>query len=233
MEAVSGLDPEDPRVLTILTTEHWSLLSARSLVYNEAFTRVGTFLTLMSMSLVALALLAQAMEFGQRFLTIAAIALAFDLIVGLATIARVLGAIDDDLRALHGMSRIRHGYLEIAPQVQPYFTTPVHDDARSVMAGYGKAHSGIYGVVYFLSTSLGLMVLLVSLTAGTFSVVALSALGASAATALWVAVALTVATFFGLGLVSRNSVLAGQAALDSVFPSRDEASQPPSESGSA
>lgn len=36
---------DDPRVLQILTTEHWSLLSARSLAYNEAFTRAGMFLT--------------------------------------------------------------------------------------------------------------------------------------------------------------------------------------------
>jgi hypothetical protein len=33
----SALD--DPRALTILTTEHWGLLTARSLVYNEAFAR--------------------------------------------------------------------------------------------------------------------------------------------------------------------------------------------------
>ena len=44
----------DPRVITILSTEHWSLLTARSLVYNEMFTRGGMFLTLLSASLVAL-----------------------------------------------------------------------------------------------------------------------------------------------------------------------------------
>jgi hypothetical protein len=43
-------------VLQFLTTEHSSLLSDRSLVYNESFTRVGTFLTLVSMSLGGLAL---------------------------------------------------------------------------------------------------------------------------------------------------------------------------------
>jgi hypothetical protein len=217
-EAVAGLDPQDPRVLQILSTEHWSLLSARALVYNEAFTRVGTFITLVSMSLVALALLAQAMEFGPTFLAVAAITLAFDLLVGLATIARVLGAVDDDLRAMHGMSRIRHGYLEVAPQLRPYFTSPVHDDVRSVMAGYGKAHTGIFGVVYFLSTSLGLMVLLVSLTAGIVSVVTALAAGASTTVAVWIGVAVSATTFIGLGLLSRRSILAGQAALDSLFP---------------
>ncbi|MEO6578759.1 MAG: hypothetical protein ABIO99_07680, partial [Candidatus Limnocylindria bacterium] len=63
---VTSLD--DPRVLQILSTEHWGLLSARSLAYNEAFTRGGMFLTFLSMSFVALALLAQGMSFGGDFL---------------------------------------------------------------------------------------------------------------------------------------------------------------------
>ena len=50
----------DPRALTILTTEHWSLLTARSLVYNEAFARAGMFLTFLAGSLVALGFVSQA-----------------------------------------------------------------------------------------------------------------------------------------------------------------------------
>ena len=61
---------EDPRALQILSTEHWSLLSARSLAYNEAFTRGGMFLSFLSMSFVALALLAQGMSFDREFLII-------------------------------------------------------------------------------------------------------------------------------------------------------------------
>jgi hypothetical protein len=218
-EPVAHLDPQDPGVVQILSSEHWSLLSARALVYNETFTRVGTFITLVSMSLVALALLAQAMEVGPTLLAVAAITLAFDLLVGLATIARVLGAVDDDLRSLHGMSRIRRGYLKVAPQLRPYFTSPVHDDVRSVMAGYGRSHTGIFGVVYFLSTSLGLMVLLVSLIAGIFSLVTVLAAGASAGVGVGIGVTVAAATFVGLGLLARRSILAGQAELDSLFPS--------------
>ena len=40
---IASLD--DPRVLQILSTEHWSLLSSRSLAYNEALTRGGMFLS--------------------------------------------------------------------------------------------------------------------------------------------------------------------------------------------
>src|SRR5258705_2653275 len=46
----------DPRALTILTTEHWSLLSQRSLSWTESFSRAGMFLATLSAATVALAL---------------------------------------------------------------------------------------------------------------------------------------------------------------------------------
>src|SRR5918995_840448 len=108
---------DDPRTIQILSTEHWSLLGARSLAYNEAFVRAGMFLTFLSMSFVGLALLAQAMSFGEEFLSVAALVLAFDFVVGLTTFMRMNGANLDDLRANHGMARIRHAYTEITPLV--------------------------------------------------------------------------------------------------------------------
>ena len=75
---------DDPRALTILTTEHWSLPSARSLVYNEAFARGGMFLTFLSATLVALGLVSAATGFSREFLLVAGHARS-DLFVGLAT----------------------------------------------------------------------------------------------------------------------------------------------------
>lgn len=43
VDPVTSLD--DPRAVQILTAEHGSLLSARSLAYNEAFVRGGNFLS--------------------------------------------------------------------------------------------------------------------------------------------------------------------------------------------
>ena len=99
--------------------------------------RAGMFLTFLSTSFVALALLAQAMSFGRDFLSVAALVLAFDLVVGLTTFLRMNGANLDDLRANHGMARIRHAYTQITPIVTPYFTTPTHDDIDAVTKVYG------------------------------------------------------------------------------------------------
>lgn len=53
--------------LQILSTEHYSLMSSRALAWNEAFSRAGMFLSTLSGSIVALALVAQASEFGEGF----------------------------------------------------------------------------------------------------------------------------------------------------------------------
>ncbi|MBA2719991.1 MAG: hypothetical protein H0U52_12250 [Chloroflexi bacterium] len=59
---------DDPRFLQVLTTEHWSLLTARSLADNEAFTRTGMFLTFLSMSFVGLALVGPPLSFSRTLL---------------------------------------------------------------------------------------------------------------------------------------------------------------------
>jgi len=51
--------------LQILSTEHWSLLASRSLAWNESFSRADMFLSTLSGAIVALALVAQATEFGE------------------------------------------------------------------------------------------------------------------------------------------------------------------------
>jgi len=139
LEARTDSPLADPRALTILTTEHWSLLSARSLVYNEAFARTGMFLTFLSASLVALALVAQGMGFDRDFLLLAAVILAFDLFIGLATLGRVSSASNEDLRSIAGMNRIRNAYLEVAPGLAPYFIASRFDDVPGVLATYGEA----------------------------------------------------------------------------------------------
>jgi hypothetical protein len=35
------------------------------------------------------------------------------------------------------MNRLRHGYLELTPKLEPYFVTGHHDDEASAMASYG------------------------------------------------------------------------------------------------
>jgi hypothetical protein len=216
---------DDPRALQILSTEHWSLLTARSLAYNEAFTRGGMFLTFLSTSFVALALAAQAMSFGSSFLVIAAIVLAFDLIIGLTTYGRILGANYDDFRAVHGMSRIRHGYAEIAPIVAPYFTTGTTDDMRGVMLSYGTPPSSGIGLVWYgMTTSGGMIGLINALVAGVLVGVIGLMLGATTLVTLVAAVIGTVVTYATIQLLTGGYFERRGRDLPTLFPS-DEADQ--------
>lgn len=69
-------------------------------------------------------LLGQGTGFSRSFAIIAAGVLAFDLVVGLTTYLRIGGAGYEDLIAIHGMSRIRHAYTEIARRCAPTSPRP-------------------------------------------------------------------------------------------------------------
>lgn len=210
----------DPRALTLLTTEHWSLLSARSLAYNEAFVRGGMFLTFLSMSFVALGLLAQATGYSPDFVGLAVLVLSFDFVIGLATYLRILGANVDDLHAVHGMARIRHGYTEIAPILERYFTTPTHDDAESMLVAYRRpSHEGLSsGLLYGLTTSGGMIGLIVSMVGGVLSASTALLVGMEAGHAAIVGVLGALAVFGGMTAHSVPVLRRELAALVAEFP---------------
>jgi len=221
---------EDPRVITLLTTEHWSLLSARSLAYNEAFVRAGMFLTFLSMSFVGLALLAQAMSFGRDFLQVSALVLAFDLVIGMATFGRINGANYDDLRAVHGMARIRHAYTQITPIVTPYFTTPTHDDIDAVVDVYGAISDRLPGqIVYGLTTSAGMIGLIVAMVAGVLAAVVAMLIGLTGGASVWLGVVGGVLFLVGLVVYGAWSVQRVQANVTARFPTPSTATDPPTE----
>jgi hypothetical protein len=222
---ITSLD--DPRAIQLLSTEHWSLLSARGLAYNEAFTRGGMFLTFISMSMVALALLAQAMSFGNDFLVVAAIVLAFDFVIGITTYGRIAGANQDDLRALHGMARIRHGYVQLAPMLEPYFTTAIHDDVQSVIADYGPGPTGGIGVFWYaLTTSGGMIGLIVSMVGGVLAGVLALLFGMSGTAGVWVGVIGAAIVFVIIVVLTFGSVPRFQEQLVARFPAEPKEERP-------
>ena len=129
--------PSDSVRAQILASEHWSLLSTRSIAYNEIFSRTAIFLTVLSASVVALALVADATDFGDEFYVFAFVVLPVVLLLGSGTLIRLLQANADDTWLVAAMNRIRNGYLELAPGLEPYFTAGRHDDEPGVLASYG------------------------------------------------------------------------------------------------
>lgn len=210
---------EDPRAVQILTAEHGSLLSARSLAYNEAFIRGGNFLAFLSTSFVALALVAQVLPGPGELLLVTALVLAFDLVVGLTTFGRTLAAGYEDYRAVQGMARIRHGYGDVAPIVVPYFTDTRHDDLRGVMVTYGSPPtSGLGAVIYGLTTSAGTVVLIDAMLGGVLALVVALGLGATLGVGLAAAAVAGLGLFGALSVATYRYYSGVQARLEVAFP---------------
>lgn len=128
--------PESLRV-QILATEHWSLLASRALAWNESFSRAGMYLSTISGATVALALIAQASSFGDRFRLFALAILPVVLFVGIGTVLRIGASNHYDAVCVAGMNRIRAGYLEIAPDLERFFVMGVRDDREGQLATMG------------------------------------------------------------------------------------------------
>jgi hypothetical protein len=123
---------DDPRAVEILTTEHWSLLSTRSLGLDEMLGRATMLISIVSAIVVALALLAQAMQFGRTTLSLALLLLAVALFLGVSTFARSVVLSFEDARCVAGMDLLRRGYADIVPGLEPYFLAP---DRRGLAHG--------------------------------------------------------------------------------------------------
>jgi hypothetical protein len=119
--------------LQILMTEHWSLLAARSLVYTEAMSRTSIFVAALTGSVVALALVAQATDFGTGFVAFALVVLPVVYFLGVVTVARLSQVNREDATWTQGMNRIRNAYLQLAPELEPYFVTSRYDDDLGIL----------------------------------------------------------------------------------------------------
>jgi hypothetical protein len=133
---MAGDRPLGPHAAQVLGTEHWSLIAARSLIWNEAQSRATVFLTVLSASIIALALLADATGFGAQTTTLALVLLPVVFLLGLAAYARLVQINTEELQLVLAMNRLRHAYLELEPGLERYLTTGHHDDERGVIATY-------------------------------------------------------------------------------------------------
>jgi hypothetical protein len=125
------------RRIQFLTVEHWGLLSARSMTWNESFTRAGMFLSLVTGSVVALALVAQATDFGEGFILFAALIMPVVLFVGVATFVRLLQSNNEDTRWVQGLNRLRAAYIEMDPGLKPYLVTGWTEDTAGILRTFG------------------------------------------------------------------------------------------------
>ena len=210
-------DSFGPAALQILTTEHWSLLAARSLAYTESMSRASMFIAALSGAVVALALVAQATDFGSGFVAFALVLLPVVYFLGVVTIARLAQVNHENRLWVQGMNRIRNAYLQLAPEVEPYFVTSRYDDAAGVLVSSLGAHRALPRLQPFIAVP-GVIAVIDSVVAGAAAGIAGLGLdfGVGAAIALGAIFFLFSILFFAAW--ARAQIGSVSTGIDPIFP---------------
>ena len=209
--------PEAVRV-QILVTEHWSLLATRNIAYGAVFSRANIFLTAVSAIVVALALVAQLTKFGHAFYVFALLVLPFALLIGVATYIRLVETRLEDFWLVSGMNRLRHAYLEIAPEIEPYFVTGHHDDQQGLYETYGpRTELRFYRLLAWTDMSVLVGVIDAALAGAIVGLLARAA-GAGSDLSLFIGAVLTSVIVVLLVYATKKVVERGRSSLQPRFP---------------
>jgi hypothetical protein len=132
-------EPPDPgRLLTALTTEHFTLQGARAATTSESAARSSLFLGSVSSALVALGFLASVSGGGSAlFRTFALTALPTLCLLGVTTFVRLVELGTEDILYGRAINRIRNHYLELAGPEARLFLMKANDDAPGVLLNMG------------------------------------------------------------------------------------------------
>jgi hypothetical protein len=171
----------------LLATEHWSLLASRSTTQSEVLFRINMFLTLVSASLVSLALVGQATAFSDLFRVVAIGVLAFVCVVGTLTLVRVANVSDEDFMYVMAMNRLRGAYIDLDPGIERYLMASPYDDFKGMDRTYfffgGRTNASQLG-----GSSMLFIVIVVSMLVGLLG----GAVAAVAGAPPWLAVSVGV-----------------------------------------
>ena len=216
--------------LQVLSTEHWGLLATRSLAWNESFTRAGMFLSALSGAIVALALVAQATEFGDEFTLFALVILPVVLFIGITTFVRMGTSNNYDALCVIGMNRIRHAYMQLVPEVEPYLVMGTHDDPKSINLSMGMAPQRTNFLVDVIVSTPFVVCAINSVIGGVIVTLLTQQLGLDTAPAIVLAI-VGVLVVFGLqALIAARGIAAYVNEYEPKFPTPAE---PASDGGGA
>jgi hypothetical protein len=220
-----------PDAAAILSAEHWSLLTARTLLINEGQQRTTVFLTTLSAATVGIALLADATGFGRGALTFALVILPIVLFIGVATYGRLIQINRDEKQTVLAMNRLRNAYLTMRPELRPYFTASPHDDERGFATSYSLVEpTTVRSSPHFLITTPTVVGTVNAAVAGTLAALAVLAVTTPPpAVLIVVGAAAFVSVWTGLFVLQRRTLepLRGSSRFPSPPPAGPDAPREP------
>jgi hypothetical protein len=128
--------------LSALTTEHYTLQSARAATTHESNGRASLYLASVAGGVVALAFVAESTGTTSPSARLfAATVLSALVLMGLLTHQRLVHLAVEDAVLGQAIARIRGSYVHAAPEIAPYLLLPTADDRAGVLHNTGVAHS--------------------------------------------------------------------------------------------
>jgi hypothetical protein len=207
----------------LLATEHWSLLATRSTTQGEVLSRITTFLTLVSASIVSLALIGQATRFDRRFITFALVLVGMVILIGTLTQVRLGNAAVEDLAHVIGMNRLRAAYVQLDPGIEGYLVTSAHDDDPGIWQTYNHL-MGPNPIWQPFASSAAFIMLVNSGLTGVFAGLVALALGATGPLVGAVAAACGLAFLGSTGTLAARRIRRVHRHHVSLFPAPDTTS---------
>ncbi len=165
MAASSDTATQD-QILQFLTTEHFTLQTAKATTVAEANGRAGLFLSTVSSAVVALAFIGQVSGMGRGFFVFGLVLFPPLLYLGFVTFERAIQTAIENMIHTRGINRIRHYYVELAPEIRRYFIHSTHDDVTGALKGMGIPSSSNWQ--HFV-TNAGTVAVINSTLAGAFA----------------------------------------------------------------
>jgi hypothetical protein len=211
------------QLLLAMTTEHFTLQTARSATIADSNGRSALYLATVSSAVVALAFIGQLAHTGPAFLLFALALLPALVLLGTLTYLRLVQTAVEDLFYARAINRIRRRYVELDPEAANWFLLCGFDDPAGVLAAMGLAAPGAaHSRWHLLSHTASMVAVVTSIIAGVGVALAANAAGggrlpmaASATVGVLVAVAGTAA--FGWHQLRRWR--AAEDSVPSLFPS--------------
>jgi hypothetical protein len=152
------------QLVSIITTEHYNLQTGRSISTAETNGRSSLFVGAVSSGLIALTFVGQISHLGTAFFVFSLVIIPTLVFMGLITFERLLQSGSTDIIYARSINRIRHLYLEYAPQLQSYFMDSSHGDRGETFSHEQMATSWVQ--VFF--NAAGMIAVINSVLIGSF-----------------------------------------------------------------
>jgi hypothetical protein len=150
-------EPDPQALLTILTTEHFTLQGAQGSTVSESAARAALYVGALSSALIALGFIAQAAKLGTAFNAFALVVLPTLYLLGVFTFVRLVESSTANLLYGLAINRIRAYYRQLAGREARYLLLTGHDDLRGVLANMGVVQPSRLGLFFTLAAMIGVL----------------------------------------------------------------------------